>query len=135
MRRKSPVFKRYPSVLPATLCDPSSEYKARRLSPARSASSSRGVAAISRVFIHRFPAFCAHKGNRPDLRGHPSRDYANEPTQRGSTDCQPATLLPSGNHKPAAFSSSTKTRTTRSARLPCYLARTYVGGHHAGTPP
>jgi len=91
-----------------------------------------GRRVASRRFSQRVPlAFCecvVHKRNRAISRGFPPRDYANESTQRGSTDGQSSALLPSGNHKPAAFSSSTKTRTdtTRSARLPCYLV--HVGG-------
>ncbi|CAD1478357.1 unnamed protein product, partial [Heterotrigona itama] len=61
--------------------------------------------------------FCECSRRESSGRMFPSSDYAIGSTQRGSTR-QPAALLPSGNHRPTAFSSSS---TKRYVRLPCCL--------------
>lgn len=76
-------------------------------------------------------AFCgsAHKGSRANSggRGLPSRlrQWVDPARQHG----QPAALLPSGNHKPAAFSSSTK---THEQRVPLAYRITYTRGAGGG---
>lgn len=89
-----------------------------RSGAARSGAASRRFSRSRSLFADTFT-----KGAGRSPRASP-RDYANESTQRGSTDGQSAALLPSGNHKPAAFSSSTKTRTDNAFRSPTVLPRT-----------